>query len=187
MPRKSAESAGILSKSALARELSISRERVGVYCERGMPTLPDGRLNRMAALAWVAANVNANASNARAQVPRGVLPPDGDARSGPSYTDARRLLEIVRVQEGRLRLEKARGEVITKALMQETVFGLARTEREAWTNWPGRVAAILAAELGCDALALHAALEREVRNHLSELAPIGPEPVGEKVDASAVG
>jgi hypothetical protein len=54
------------------------------------------------------------------------------------------------------------------------VFRLARDERDAWVNWPARVAAMMAAELEVDQHGLHTALERQVREHLIELAEIRP-------------
>jgi hypothetical protein len=66
------------------------------------------------------------------------------------------------------------------------VFRLARDERDAWVNWPARVAAVMAAELSAacseaaggtvelDAHRLHSLLERHVREHLAELAEIRP-------------
>jgi hypothetical protein len=54
------------------------------------------------------------------------------------------------------------------------VFRLARDERDAWVNWPARVAAIIAAELEVDPHQAHTVLERHVRNHLVELAEIRP-------------
>jgi hypothetical protein len=46
-----------VTKAALARELGISRQRVGEFVELGMPVRPDGTLNRARARAWVRANV----------------------------------------------------------------------------------------------------------------------------------
>jgi hypothetical protein len=59
----------------------------------------------------------------------------------------------------------------TKAVAQ--VFRLARKERDAWVNWPARVAAMIAA-LEVDPHQLHSVLERHVRDHLAELAEIRP-------------
>jgi sulfur relay (sulfurtransferase) DsrC/TusE family protein len=54
------------------------------------------------------------------------------------------------------------------------VFRLARDERDAWVNWPARVAAMIAAELEVDPHQLHAVLERHVRDHLAEFAEVRP-------------
>ena len=44
----------VTSKSALAAELGITRGRVSQYVSAGMPTLADGKLDREAALRWIA-------------------------------------------------------------------------------------------------------------------------------------
>ena len=43
----------VTSKSALAAELGISKARVSQYVKRGMPVLPDGKLDRERALRWI--------------------------------------------------------------------------------------------------------------------------------------
>ena len=55
-----------------------------------------------------------------------------------------------------------------------TCFRLARTERDAWLNWPARISAQMAAKLEVDAHALHVALEAAVREHLQELGELRP-------------
>jgi hypothetical protein len=47
----------IITKSQLAQELRVTRSAVSRYCERGMPTRSDGRLDREVALRWIEANV----------------------------------------------------------------------------------------------------------------------------------
>src|SRR3954449_11268550 len=44
----------VTTKSALANELGISKARVSQYVLAGMPTLADGKLDREAALRWIA-------------------------------------------------------------------------------------------------------------------------------------
>jgi hypothetical protein len=67
-----------------------------------------------------------------------------------------------------------KGELVDRAKAVGQVFRLAREERDAWVNWPARVAAMIAAELGVDPHQAHTVLERHVRNHLAELAEIRP-------------
>ena len=43
----------VITKTALAAELGISKARVSQYCRDGMPVLPDGKLNRDDALNWI--------------------------------------------------------------------------------------------------------------------------------------
>ncbi|MDD1651200.1 MAG: elements of external origin, partial [Methylococcaceae bacterium] len=67
-----------------------------------------------------------------------------------------------------------KGELVDRPQAIAHVFKLARTERDAWLNWPARVSALLAAELGVDAHVLHVALENAVRAHLQELGELRP-------------
>ena len=66
------------------------------------------------------------------------------------------------------------GELVDRAKAVAQVFRLARDERNAWVNWPARVAAMMAAELEVDQHRLHTVLERQVREHLNELAELRP-------------
>ncbi len=52
------------------------------------------------------------------------------------------------------------------------VFDLARRERDAWIGWPPRVAANMAAELGCYPHRLEQVLDRHLRAHLALLAEV---------------
>ena len=49
---------------------------------------------------------------------------------------------------------------------------VARRERDAWQNWPPRVAADMAAELGVDAHTMEQVLDRHLRKHLAEMADV---------------
>ena len=105
---------------------------------------------------------------------------------GMTFMQARTANEVLKAQERRLRLQQMKGELVDRAKAVAQVFRLAREERDAWVNWPARVAAMMAAELsasGSDAAggavqvdqhSLHTVLERHVREHLAELAEIRP-------------
>jgi hypothetical protein len=51
---------------------------------------------------------------------------------------------------------------------------LARQERDAWVQWPARVAADLAASLGLETHTVQAELEAAVKAQLAELAELKP-------------
>ena len=91
------------------------------------------------------------------------------APTGNSYAQARTANEVLKAQHHKLRIAQLRGELIDRQQAIGQVFALARAERDAWLNWPARISSMLAAELGIDPHAMHVALEREVRQHLSEL------------------
>ena len=93
---------------------------------------------------------------------------------GMTFMQARTANEVLKAQERRVRLQRMKGELVDRAKAVAQVFKLARDERDAWVNWPARVAAMMAAELEVDPHVLHTVLERHVRDHLGELAEIRP-------------
>jgi hypothetical protein len=94
------------------------------------------------------------------------LPASGDM----TFLQARTANEVLKAQERRLQLQQLKGELVDWAWAVSLVFRLARDERDAWSGWPARVAAVLAAELGCDTHHLQTVLDRHVREHLEQLA-----------------
>ena len=83
-----------------------------------------------------------------------------------TFMQARTANEVLKAQERRVRLQRMKGELVDRAKAVAQVFRLAREERDAWVNWPARVAAMMAAELEVDQHQLHTVLERHVRDHL---------------------
>jgi hypothetical protein len=65
-----------------------------------------------------------------------------------------------------------KSEVVDRARATALVFQLAREERDSWLNWPARVAAMMAAELGVEAHPMQKVLETHVRAHLAGLAEL---------------
>ena len=96
------------------------------------------------------------------------------AAGAMTFMQARTANEVLKAQERRVRLQRMKGEVVDRAKAVAQVFRLARDERDAWVNWPARVAAMIAAELEVDPHQLHTVLERHVRDHLAELAEVRP-------------
>lgn len=89
-----------------------------------------------------------------------------------SFLRARMANEIIKAQTAKVRLQKLKGEVVDRTRAAAYVFDLARRERDAWMNWPPRVAANMAAELSVDPHLLEQVLERHLRAHLAELAEV---------------
>ncbi|MCR8724140.1 hypothetical protein [Frigidibacter sp. ROC022] len=104
------------------------------------------------------------------------------AGGGMTFLQAKTAHEVLKAQERRIRLAKLKGELVDRDRATTLVFRLAREERDAWVNWPARVAATMAAELtaSCSEAASHEVtievaamqkvLEAHVRAHLEELA-----------------
>lgn len=93
----------------------------------------------------------------------------GSGTGGTSLLQARTVNEVVKAQTNKVRLARLKGELIDRPRATAHVFKLARSERDAWLNWPARVSAQLAAKLEIDAHTMHVALENAVREHLQEL------------------
>ena len=92
-----------------------------------------------------------------------------------TFVQARTAHEIAKAHLARLRLQRMKGELVERARATALVFRLAREERDSWLNWPARVAALIAADLGVDAHAVQKIVEAHVRGHLAELAEVRPE------------
>ena len=99
------------------------------------------------------------------------LPADGDV----TFVQARTAHEIAKAHLARLRLQRLKGELVDSARAKALVFRLAREERDSWLNWPARVSALIAADLGVETHAVQKVMETHVRGHLAELADIQPE------------
>jgi hypothetical protein len=99
-----------------------------------------------------------------------------------TFLQAKTAHEVLKAQERRIRLAKLKGELVERDRATALVFRLAREERDAWVNWPARVAALMAAELtaSCseavghevtiETAAMQKVLEAHVRANLEELA-----------------
>ena len=93
---------------------------------------------------------------------------------GTSLLQARTVNEVVKAQTNKVRLARLKGELVDRPQAIAHVFKLARTERDAWLNWPARISGQMASKLGVDAHTLHVALETAVREHLQELGDVRP-------------
>jgi hypothetical protein len=115
---------------------------------------------------------------AKVAVPEaGGTPGDGPAAlpaGGTSLLQARTVNEVVKAQTNKVRLARLKGELVDRPQAIAHVFKLARSERDAWLNWPARISAQMAAKLGVDPHTMHIALEAAVREHLQELGEMRP-------------
>jgi hypothetical protein len=104
------------------------------------------------------------------------------AGGGMTFLQAKTANEVLKAQERRIRLQKLKGELVDKARAEALMFRLAREERDAWVNWPARVAALMASELGAalggettvEPALMQKVLEAHVRVQLDSLAEIRP-------------
>ena len=70
-----------------------------------------------------------------------------DAADGASFIKARTMNEIYKAQDRQLIVARKKGQLVDRSKAETLVFRLARQERDAWVNWPTRVAAVVAADL----------------------------------------
>ena len=97
----------------------------------------------------------------------------GEGEAGQtSFMRARMANEVLKAQIARERLKEMKGESVDRARAVALVFDLARRERDAWMNWPPRVAANMAADLGVDAHLMEQVLESYLRRHLADMAEV---------------
>ena len=87
----------------------------------------------------------------------------------PSFAKIKTAHELYKAQLTQLALQEKKGQLINKDQVTAQVYKLGRQVRDSWMNWPARVSATMAAELGVDEHALHQALERYVREHLNDI------------------
>ena len=93
-----------------------------------------------------------------------------DVQGDMTYLQARTANEVLKAQERKLRVEKLKGQLVDASVVRAQVFRLSRENRDSWLNWPNRVAAVMAAELGIEPGQFHSLLDVEVRRHLGEIA-----------------
>ena len=93
---------------------------------------------------------------------------------GASLLQARTVNEVVKAQTNKVRLARLKGELVDRPQAIAHVFKLARSERDAWLNWPARISAQMAAKLNIDPHTMHVALDAAVREHLQELGELRP-------------
>lgn len=150
-----------LTKSAFAKRHGLTNGRISQMIGQGMPTLPNGRVEVEAADAWISANINRRSSSAKQE----------------AATLSKVKQEREEAQRDLLRLQLAEKErrLIDRKGVELALFERARAERDAHLAWIARLAPKLASELDIDLSKLFAALDREMRLHLEELAdtPLG--------------
>jgi hypothetical protein len=181
-----------LSIRAYARQRGVSHVAVLHAAKAGRITLePDGTIDPVKADAAWTRSTDPSRSKKAAAKPATKLKPVAEAAMGsvretlkeqglPSggnvtFVQARTAHEIAKAHLARLRLQRMKGELVDRARATALVFRLAREERDGWVNWPARVAALMAAELGVEAHPVQKILETHVRAHLAELAEVRPE------------
>lgn len=170
----------LISIRAAARGLDISPSTLIRQVSSGKIRSHVGKVRLSEVIADRANNVDQTRSHRRK--PRR-SPPDSHADSSVTHDasgaspphDAPNLFHLARTdreawtaQLRRLEFESKAGRLVDAEQVRTSVFAIAREERDAWVNWPARIAPVLAVALGVDPVALAVELERHVREHLDE-------------------
>ena len=177
-----------LSIRAYARHRGVSHVAVKKAIDSGRITPePDGTIEpNRADLEWAQNTVSARKPASAKTAPFTVEPPRARtmepaepaapvlSTGGTSLLQARTVNEVVKAQTNKVRLAQLKGDLVDRAQAIAHVFRLARTERDAWLNWPARISAQMAARLGIEPHTMHVALEAAVREHLQELGDMRP-------------
>lgn len=181
-----------VSIRAYARHRGVSHVAVMRAIKAGrVPAEPDGTIDQTKADAAWERSTDPGRSRAKPKTTSEKLRPIAEAAVGSvretlkeqglpaggsvTFVQARTAHEIAKAHLARLRLQRMKGELIDRARTTAMVFRLAREERDTWINWPARVAALMASELGVEAHSMQKTLESHVRAHLAELTEVKAE------------
>jgi hypothetical protein len=88
-------------------------------------------------------------------------------------------LDAVKLKREKLRLKQLEGSLVDADEISSATEARFRGDAEALLNWPARVSAEIAAELGTDERLTHAALDKYVRQFMRERSMV-PVAVGER-------
>jgi hypothetical protein len=148
----------LISQREFGRRHHLSQTRVRALVAAGLP-LKNGKVQAARATAWLQTNVD---------------PARRDHWNGngadASLNELRRQREALKIEVGRLELEKAKGDIVDRAAVRKFIAGRAQMERDEWTAWVSAASARLAATLGVDTAKVFTVLETEVREQLRRLA-----------------
>ncbi|HGV9335267.1 hypothetical protein [Raoultella terrigena] len=86
-----------------------------------------------------------------------------------SLDEARRIKENYLALLTKLEFQQKDGQLIEMTIAEEVLFNAFRQQRDAWLNWPSRVAPLMAADLGVPADRMTEVLIEHVHKHISVL------------------
>lgn len=86
-----------------------------------------------------------------------------------SLDEARRIKENYMALLAKLEFQQKDGQLIEMTVAEEVLFNAFRQQRDAWLNWPSRVAPLMAADLNVPADRMTEVLIEHVHKHISVL------------------
>ncbi len=169
----------LITQAAFAREQGVSPQAVTKWVERGLIVFVGKLVDSDASLKKLERHRSRNSTASSKTV-------DGCAAENESPTEAaERILrelgadmdmeEAKRVKENflallnKLEYEKKSGTLIDIEAARRILFEEARKQRDAWLNWPMKIAPMIAADLGIEADRITELLNRYVHQQISQL------------------
>jgi hypothetical protein len=157
----------LMTQAEFQRRTGLSPSRFRQLKADGLP-LEGKRVDYDKAVSWMQANVD---------------PTRKDNWQNGSLNDLRRERERVKIEQEKLELAKARGELVERKRVERFLIERARMERDQWLAWASAVSARLAASLGVEHGRLFAAIEPLVPIW-SERLPCSSHSADQKIDHS---
>ncbi|MBJ9163385.1 hypothetical protein I5485_13195 [Citrobacter farmeri] len=173
-----------MNQSQYAQHSGVDRKTIGRWIKAGRFIVMDGDLIDVeasdAALKKNRDGKDPRASNAKkmkAQTVRDDSNEIEDAARNIILTEGANLSreEAARIRENymallaKLQYEKDSGQTIELVAAEEVLFNSFRQQRDAWLNWPSRVAPLIAADLDVPADRMTEVLIEHVHKHISVL------------------
>ena len=176
-----------MNQSQYAQHSGVDRKTIGRWIKAGRFIVMDGDLIDVeasdAALKKNRDGKDPRASNAKKKKTPVVSDNDDDGDeinktvrqimltegADLSREEARRIRENYMALQAKLQYEKDSGQLIELTAAEEVLFNAFRQQRDAWLNWPSRVAPLMAADLDVPADRMTEVLIEHVHKHISVL------------------
>lgn len=146
-----------VSKAEFGRRINVNRNRVYQLVDDGLPVTDDGKIDVAKGKRWVKQHLDQHRREARK--PKGAT---------TSETRSEKLSWESRLRE--LEFKKRSGDLVDRAATERIIFERANLERDKWIGWIARASSAIAAEAEIEPTKVFAALDRLVRDHLTQLA-----------------
>ncbi|WNJ81677.1 hypothetical protein RJE46_10765 [Cedecea neteri] len=174
-----------MNQSQYAQHSGVDRKTIGRWIKAGRFIVMDGDLIDVEA-SDAALKKNRDGKDPRATNAKKQRVNVADSESGDEIEDAARAIilteganltreEAARIRENymallaKLQYEKDSGQLVELAVAEEVLFNAFRQQRDAWLNWPSRVAPLIAADLDVPADRMTEVLIEHVHKHISVL------------------
>jgi hypothetical protein len=90
-------------------------------------------------------------------------------KATPTLQSHRARYEAARAHGKELKVKVFEGSLVDRDRAAALFYGAGKRARESWEQWPARVAAIVAAELGADPHNVERVLTKHVKEHLRKI------------------